>query len=451
MTVTRRMCVLAILLGCNGGGDGGGGAAKHVPGPCGDSAGPGGADVRCHCGDTVATDTVLVSGVDPITSTTCEGDGLTVAAGRTLDLAGLVIAGSGTGIGVSTSGGTIASGTVRGFGTGMRIAGNGGTTTASGLVVALNAGAGIDVAVTGSAARVVLDAVTVHENGGDGIHVRAAPGAANLDDVAQNLGAAGYGVSISSVAGSTIVRDNGGAGIHLGAADQPADVAVKVDGVEASGNAGAGVVVEQDSGLAPGADCGDSAGQPGCTGATLVANVIRDNGDAGVELRSGFLVPLYVEGVVELGLGFVGNLVLHNAMGPGCTSEQTSPQIHVTGPVGLANAACATATTADGCSGLNSPSNRHCVWTGTACVVAWDLRGDVSGTCASGLHNSIHDYDVNDTGVESVGLRATTSAVVTAQHNEWRSTTVSQNVSTAPGAFVQADVTCGVLSACTSP
>jgi hypothetical protein len=34
---------------------------------------------------------------------------------------------------------------------------------------------------------------------------------------------------------------------------------------------------------------------------------------------------------------------------------------------------------------------------GATCVIAWDLRGDVSAECSSGLANWIHDYDVLDT------------------------------------------------------
>jgi hypothetical protein len=422
-----------------------------VAGPCGDTAGPDGIDVRCSCGDTVVTDTVLASPIDPVSTTTCAGDGLTVGAGRSMDLAGLAIAGSGAGTGVSISGGTIANGTVRGFGTGMSVAGTDGTTVVSALEVALNAGVGIDVAVVGPTARIHLDDVTVQGNGGDGIHVRAAPGSSNLDDALQNLDATGYGVSISSLAAGAIVRDNGGAGIHIGAADQPADAAVKVWGVQVFGNAGAGLVLEQDSDVPPGADCGESAGQPGCAGATLLENVIHDNGGAGVELRSGFLVPLYQQGIVELGLGFVANHVFHNAMGAGCMSGQTSPQIHVTGPVGLGNATCGTAMTPDACSGLNSPSNRHCVWTGTRCVVAWDLRGDASADCSSSFTNAIYDYDVLDAAAVSVGLRASNSSFVTAEHNEWRMANVSQNASADASSFVQAEATCGARGACSSP
>jgi hypothetical protein len=420
-----------------------------VAGPCGDAAGPGGLDVRCSCGDSVATDTVLEAGVDPITTTACAGSGLTLNPGVSLDLAGLAIEGSGTGTGVSISAGTIANGTVRGFGTGMSIIGTAGTTTASGLVVALNADAGILVEITGPAGRVSIDAVTVHDNGGDGIHVRAAPGGADLDDVAQNLDATGYGVSISSGAGSTIVRDNAGIGIHLGNADQPADAAVKVDGVEVSGNAGVGILLEQNAAVTPGAGCGE--GQPGCTGGTLVGNVIHDNGGAGVELRSGFLIPLYVQGVNELGLGFVMNDVFHNAMGAGCTSAQTSPQVHVTGPVGLGNATCDTATTPSDCSGLNDASNLHCVWGGSACVVSWDLRGGVSAVCPDGLANAIYGYNVSDAASTSVGLRAINGSFVTADHNEWRTASVGENVSSDSGSFVQADPTCAARAICPSP
>ena len=47
-----------------------------------------GGGIPCACGDHVAANHTLVSGVDPVTVTRCPGDGLTVGSGVTLDLGG---------------------------------------------------------------------------------------------------------------------------------------------------------------------------------------------------------------------------------------------------------------------------------------------------------------------------------------------------------------------------
>lgn len=75
---------------------------------CGDTAGPGGTNVPCSCGDTVVTSTVL-NGTDPVLSTgpadVCPADGLYIgASGITLSLGGKTIRGSGSGTGLSLGG-----------------------------------------------------------------------------------------------------------------------------------------------------------------------------------------------------------------------------------------------------------------------------------------------------------------------------------------------------------
>src|SRR5262245_23498064 len=73
------------------------------PKSCGDTAGPGGGDVPCACGDTVATDTILSN--DPIATMSCSGPGLVLADGVELDLNGLAVTGGGSGNGILIPGG----------------------------------------------------------------------------------------------------------------------------------------------------------------------------------------------------------------------------------------------------------------------------------------------------------------------------------------------------------
>jgi parallel beta-helix repeat protein len=80
-------------------------AALAVAGPalaanCGDTAGPGGTDVPCACGDTVVTDTVLTKD-DPVVKANCPADALIIAtSGLLLDLGGNTLTGSGNEAGV---------------------------------------------------------------------------------------------------------------------------------------------------------------------------------------------------------------------------------------------------------------------------------------------------------------------------------------------------------------
>lgn len=64
---------------------------------CGDTTGPDGTRMPCACGDTVTTNTLLRP-TDPVVSTVCGGDGLTIGADAlTLDCRKRVLRGSGFG------------------------------------------------------------------------------------------------------------------------------------------------------------------------------------------------------------------------------------------------------------------------------------------------------------------------------------------------------------------
>jgi hypothetical protein len=350
-----------------------------------------------------------------------------------------VVSGSGGGDGLSVrNGGTVSGGTVRNFGVGLRVGPGAAASlvTAAGMIIEDSAGNGAVIEVTDSQSRVVFDGVTVRGNGGHGIHVRAAPGASNLD-ADQVLADSDYGFIFQT---ASTVHDNAGDGIHLGDPAQPADVAARIgDGLASQDihtNLGAGIVMEQKAGLAPGADCGASAGQPGCTGASIVNNLLHENGGAGVELRSGVIIPIDASG-----LGFRQNLVNHNAVAsPGCVAFQSVAQIFVTGPIGLGNATCGAAATEGACGTLSvAGNNRHCIWTQAAtCEVAWDLRGALTTQgCADA--NKIFGYSTGP-GPNDVGMRAIGGSEVDARNSNWVG---APKTTVGGGSSIATDPSCG--------
>jgi hypothetical protein len=421
-----------------------------APAVCGDTAGPGSSDIPCVCGDTVVTDTVLSAASDPVVGGACARNGLTLEAGVELDLAGNTIAGSGQGEGLTIPAGASASnGTVQAFATGLRIAGGSGQTSVEDLLVEDNTGDGVQVEVTDPVARVIIDQVEVRENGGHGVSALSAPGLSNLDDVAHRIEAADYGLVLqdSSFLGTLRIHGNAGDGIHLGSSSQPADLAAYVSSPVLYDNGGSGIVLEMEA--LPGADCGSSASQPGCSGATIAAATIYNNTGPGVTLRSGFLIPLYVSTgpvPIDFGLGFVQNLIFHNAMpDAGCVSPQTAPQILITGPVGLSDATCGAAAPGSECVALSDQDdlNNHCVNSATDCIVGWDLRGDVLEGCESGLRNAIFGYNISDASDITVGIHATGNSTADASNNEWANSTSTQNVTQGAGSLVRAEPSCG--------
>src|SRR5262245_23061035 len=88
---------------------------------CGDTIGTRGRDVVCRCGDTVTANTRLAK-KDPVVRKACPADGLHVADGVTLNLGGLTIIGSRTGIGVVPGAGSkVTNGAIRNFATGVAV------------------------------------------------------------------------------------------------------------------------------------------------------------------------------------------------------------------------------------------------------------------------------------------------------------------------------------------
>ena len=426
---------------------------------CGDGHGPGGIDNPCACGDTVATDTTLDAGFDPVAGSACTGNGLIVGAGVRLDLGTTTLTGSDNGNGLRIAqGGEAIGGTVAGFGTGIRIVDTtpGTTSRVANTIVEGNANDGVVVDLADATSRAHLENLVVRGNGDDGIHALGGPGISNLDVSGDTFTPDGYGLVISGT--DTQVANNGAHGLHFGDPAQARDLAVFVDLGEIQGNVGSGVRVEQKTGLGAGADCGASANWPGCTGVTLHGLTVHDNGAAGVSFTTSFLIPMRI-GETEYGLGFLSNKVFHNAMGPGCSAVQTQPQILVTGPVGLGQATCAgfdeTACEADAI-------DRHCFWTGSTCVVVWDLRGARDCNDNTAQPNQIHSYNTNTDPVGSselsVGMYARVGdgglgADIWADNNSWRTGDEAQNVDQDASSFIDADTICpagGILLQCSS-
>lgn len=137
------------------------GAGTAPAADCGDDIG--GGRVACSCGDQVVSDTVL-SSIDPVTAEPCQGDGLVISvprdsAGITLDLNGLSLVGSGSGVGIRV---------VRGGSGGSRIIG-GEPGGAMGEISNFRTG------ISGSGRNVLVEVsnVHVHDNVGDGLRIHS--------------------------------------------------------------------------------------------------------------------------------------------------------------------------------------------------------------------------------------------------------------------------------------
>jgi hypothetical protein len=128
---------------------------------CGDDVG--GSRVACACGDEVVSSTTL-SSTDPVTVEPCSGDGLIVSVPRdstgiTLDLGGLSIVGTGTGVGIRV---------VRGGSEGSRIVGGG-----SGGALAEIANFRTGISGSGRNVLAEVSGIYVHDNRSDGLRIHS--------------------------------------------------------------------------------------------------------------------------------------------------------------------------------------------------------------------------------------------------------------------------------------
>jgi hypothetical protein len=184
----------------------------------------------------VVADRTLRKGVDPVTTTMCLVDGLIVAGGVTLDLAGTALRGRGTGAGVRIPAGaahvTVRNGTVVGFGTGVlaeetsganlthlqvvdntwdgvRVTGNSNTLERSVIEGNRRHGA----LVMGDANRVAN--LLVERNGGDGMSLVGTGNTASRNMAASNLGTGLATQGAGAVVDRNRATGNGGAGLKL--------------------------------------------------------------------------------------------------------------------------------------------------------------------------------------------------------------------------------------------
>ena len=181
-------------------------AATAVAGACGDDVG--GERVACGCGDVVVSD-VRLQRSDPVVNGPCRDDGLVVDAARgaeslTIDLAGLSLIGSGSGIGVHVRDGGAGGayliggpdgrpGQVAGFRVGVSARSTRGIRGAANLLVTGNEQDGVQLSGRGA----TLTGIVADENGRSGIVARgrdhALDGVAARDNHHHDLRVSGNG------------------------------------------------------------------------------------------------------------------------------------------------------------------------------------------------------------------------------------------------------------------
>jgi hypothetical protein len=224
-------------------------ATESGAAPCGDDVG--GVRIACHCGDTVVSSTTLRDG-DPVVSTACPIDGLTIRADAlaetvTLDLGGLSLVGSGAGVGLRVDyggadgaaivgGPSGARGTIRRFGIGVSTSAGDAIASISRLTVRDNRHEGMRIVVAGT----VLDNVVATANGDDGLHVRGSGGRLTGVESSSN-GGRGILLSSNGAAFDAIANGNGDAGVVASGARND------LSNVSTSGNARSGIVVRGQS------------------------------------------------------------------------------------------------------------------------------------------------------------------------------------------------------------
>jgi hypothetical protein len=300
-----------------------------------------------------------------------------------------------------------------------------------------------------------------------------------------------YGIVIRNP--STVVAENGGDGIQIGVGTQAMNVTVWMDRGDITLNDGVGIRAIQNSsynantsecvsdegddgdldddgtlnatdtdddgdGVLDGADtaAGQKATERACSGVTIHGMKIFDNVGEGFYLNGAYVVPRTIESAPDqfsnFGVGWTSNEVYHNAIGEGCTTPQSRPQVMVQGFAPQDPDLCNIYATQELCQETSdgnpvTEENQHCFWNATVCIPIYDLRGTLN--CSpetTGNANAIHSYNTTTDQTEySVGMYAETGAFVWADNNRWREpvTNFTDNVDQASGAFVDADSNCG--------
>jgi len=362
--------------------------------------------------------------ISNVTASGCGVAGLRVAEGVAV-LSGAVLNGNGTGILLESAG----------------------TLTIDGVQVTSSAGNGIE-------ARGALSASSSQISGseGDGIVIDSAAGVNLTLLLIDNNGKAGVRVLRADNAGLVFeafgsqVHDNGGDGIILGdEVAQTGKVVARIERVQIFSNA-VGIRAQQKN------ETTES------TTTTLFGNLIFDNRDSGLHMRSSFLKRRVVGATIFLNIQ--SNKVFHNGFAAiGCTGPQSAPQIAFVGPVSVTpeQAVICSASIQNDCE-VAGAAGHPCYWTtGANCIPVWDMRGAVDCEDITANPNQIHSYNTNTdpTGSSelSVGLYASGGANVWADNNSWRTGDEAQNVDQDASSFVDADTICpagGIFLACSS-
>jgi parallel beta-helix repeat protein len=269
------------FITCNDGNVGNGGPTDHAI--CGDSVNAFSAtgdpecnyfpantnqDIPCDCGDTVLSDTKL-NGGDPVTFTTCTGEGLVIGAnGITLNCDDLSLTGSGIDDGIlisSKSGVTVKNCLISEFANGIEADSCDGLTLKSNKLL-FNFENGINFVSTTNS---LLKANFSHDNDDDGISLDGDSDGNTVDgNKANSNGGAGIDVESTSSGNSVIhntVERNQEPGINL--EEDATGNSVAQNSV--SRNNSDGIMVEESA-----------------NGNFITSNVVNDNADDGIDIES---------------------------------------------------------------------------------------------------------------------------------------------------------------------
>ena len=295
-----------------------------------------------------------------------------------------------------------------------------------GTLVAAN----IDIASNGSHGMLVetdtavlLQAVSVHENGGNGIYVLRASGTPleSLSQPSASFKLEPVGLPRNQIHG------NLGDGVVLG--DQVAQsgiVNAAVSGTVIANNGAAAVFGASFGGA--GLRIEEKDADTASTHWSIHSNDIYDNRGLGVHLRPSFPVPIGVDG-----LAFVDNSIHHNAQpaNPSCLAQggfendglALAPQVWVEGPLPYEDPVCSEHSGNQvACEDQNDPvqsvdGNVHgCVFANPTCRTAYNL----SGVCGASANRF---YNYTGTGRElplTVGFYISGGAAVLADRNHWQ-------------------------------
>jgi len=385
---------------------------------------------------TGATDPVLDADFVAITIDQCAsidnvGDGVRVDAGTAVDASGLRV--------------------LRNRGVGMRVRG---ALAATQTVVSFNAGDGI---VVDSADPVDLDQSDLQYNGQ---HPQLAPTAraglrvlrASRPDVVDDLGLV-QSLGGVQVHGSGTVANQLGDGVVVGdAAVQTGVIHALIGDLQIHHNLAGIRVAQRDF-------------DAHRTAIAILSNNIYQNASAGLFISTSYMYPTYSADRRVI----AANDVHHNAVTPAdqcsaATATQTQSQVVFDGPVAATPdevAACQPAgvDTQSECNALSNPNgvssngiNNHCVWTGVACTVAWDMGGrEGTGECDSS-RNRIFAYVNNPNADPSTqrGVAALNDAMVRARRNTWGVGGASNGTfeDSSSNARIDANDDCGSISTC---